>query len=197
MNLFFYYSGTDRTVNGPEIRKLMKNLLFARTLSANELQAWNVIKEAIYNVLGGKRVPPEQMKHYVKNVMDAMKELKSSVTPKMHLLNNHLDDFINQSPKESDEHREHEHQIIVPIEKRFKGKNLDAALAEVIWWSQKMKHAVKEDEESEEDEITEASELDESIESDEEDEADGSDQSDDEKKAKAGRSTSEQRMEID
>lgn len=97
------------TVNGPEIRKLMRNRQFENALTANQKRAWVAIKAVIRNVLGGKRAPPEEMKRCVDKMMTAMKKLKSTITYKMHLLNNHLDDFIKQSSKETEEHGEHVH----------------------------------------------------------------------------------------
>lgn len=78
------------------------------------------------------------MANYVKKMLDAFKKIQSTMTLKMHFLNNHFEDFLKQSPKESDEHGERFHQITMPMEKRFKGKRLDAMLGEVCWWSQKI-----------------------------------------------------------
>lgn len=115
-----------------------KNADFENTLSATELHAWDAIKAVISNVSGGNRASPEETKDYVKNMMNAMKRIGSTMTLKMHLLNNHLNDFIKQSPNESDEHGEHFHQTAMPAERRFKGKRLDAMLAEVCWVTQKV-----------------------------------------------------------
>lgn len=60
------------------------------------------------------------------------------MTLKLHFLHFHFDDFIKQLSTESDEQGERFHQITMPMEKRFKGKNLDALLAEVCWWSHKI-----------------------------------------------------------
>lgn len=124
----------------------MKNTQFEKTLLAAQLRAWNAIKAVITNVLGGKRAFPEVMKQCVNDMKTTMKKLKSSITTKMHMLYNHLDDFIQQSPKDSDEHGEHVHQIIMPIEKRFMGKKIVAMLAEICWWGQKMRWPENEEE---------------------------------------------------
>lgn len=61
-----------------------------------------------------------------------------SMTLKLHFLHFHLDVFLRQLPQESDEQGERFHQVTMPMEKRFKGKKLDALLAEICWWSSKI-----------------------------------------------------------
>lgn len=153
------------TANGPEIRKIMNNEQFQRALNAKQKHAWIAIKAVIKNVLGKKRAPPEVMRLNVKTMMDAMKKLKSSMTYKMHLLNNHLEDFIQQSATKSDEHGEHIHQLTLPIENRYKGKNMmDAMLAEICWFNQKMMYEAKEEEiEAAVNDESESSDSDESV----------------------------------
>ena len=60
------------------------------------------------------------------------------MTLKLHFLHHHLDVFLQQLPTESDEQGERFHQVTMPMEKRYKGKQLDAMLAEVCWWSNKV-----------------------------------------------------------
>lgn len=78
------------------------------------------------------------------------------MTLKLHFLHHHLDAFLLQLPTESDEQGERFHQITMPMESRYKGKKLDAMLAEVCWWSQKIcqydDECVQDPEQEEEDE---------------------------------------------
>lgn len=60
------------------------------------------------------------------------------MTLKLHFLHFHLDELLQQLPQELDEHGERFHQITKPMETRYKGKKLDALLAEVCWWSSKI-----------------------------------------------------------
>lgn len=122
-------------MNGPDIRNLMKSQTFTDTLHGDYLKAWKAIEVVISKVLGGKRAEEKEMVKYVKAMMNCFKKLKSSMTLKMHLINNHLKDFMQQSPTESDEHGERFHQTIMALESRFKGKRLDALLAEMCWAS--------------------------------------------------------------
>lgn len=115
----------------------MKSEEFTKSLSGKYKTAWNAFILVVSNVLGGERASEKDMRKYVKKMMTALKNIKSSMTLKMHLMNNHLDDFLKQDPKESDEHGEHFHQVTMPMEERFKGKRLDAMIAEVCWWSVK------------------------------------------------------------
>lgn len=146
----------------------MRNVQFERALNAKQKRAWIAIKDVIKNVLGKKRAPPDAMRGFVKAMMDAMKKLRSTITYKMHLLNNHLDDFIQQSSKESDEHGEHIHQLTLPIENRYKGKNrMDSMLAEICWFNQKMMYLAKEDETDNEPDVNDETDQSESDDSDE------------------------------
>lgn len=100
-------------------------------------QAWKALKEVINNVLGKNRAEPEEVKRLVKDMLFWYAKIESSMTLKLHFLHQHLDDFLKQLPTESDEQGERFHQITMPMEKRFKGKKVDALLSEVCWWSHK------------------------------------------------------------
>lgn len=73
------------------------------------------------------------------------------MTLKLHFMHFHLDTFLAQLPQESDEQGERFHQVTMPMEKRFKGKKLDALLAEVCWWSSKIMQFENESTEDEDD----------------------------------------------
>lgn len=92
----------------------MKSKDFTDKLSKPHLAAWEAIKDVIQNVLGKNRVHKDLMKEYVKKMMNAFKAIGSSMTLKMHFLNNHLDEFLARSSKESNEHGEQIHQVTLP-----------------------------------------------------------------------------------
>lgn len=117
-------------------------------LFGNDLVAWETLKAVIARVLGKNR--DNDFKVLVKKMLQSFQVIGVSMTLKLHFLNNHLEEFANQLPTESDEQGERFHQIIMPMEKRFKGKKLDAMLAEVCWWSQQI--SSYEDKDTEEDE---------------------------------------------
>lgn len=71
--------------------------------------AWDAIRAVIESVLGRKRA--DGWENLVKNMLDSMKNIKVSLTLKLHLLSHHLDRFEQQTPAESDEHGERIHQV--------------------------------------------------------------------------------------
>lgn len=83
------------------------------------------------------------------------------MTLKMHFLNNHLDCFLQQSPKDSDEQGELFHQIILSIEKRFKAKKIDSMLGEICWWTRNICPDADEEDKSENEDESEDEEVDE------------------------------------
>lgn len=131
---FFTSTGT---LNGPDIRKLMKSEAFTNSLPTSGKKAWIAIKSVITNVLGGKRIE-SGAEELVVEMMRLFKKIGMSMTLKMHFLNNHLDKFLQQSPKDSDEQGERFHQLVMSIEKRFKGKKVDSMLGEICWWTRQI-----------------------------------------------------------
>lgn len=135
-------------LNGPDIRNLIKaEEQFMNVLNANQKIAWVSLKAVIERVLVKNRA--DNFKVLVENMLDSYKAINISMSSKLHFLNNHLDVSAKQSPTESDEQGERFHQITMPIEKRFKGKNIGALLGEVCWWSEKIfkyENATTEDE---------------------------------------------------
>ncbi|XP_054734570.1 uncharacterized protein LOC129242035 [Anastrepha obliqua] len=93
----------------------------------NFRKAWNALKAVIEEVLGKNRVQQDKAQELVKTMLHYFHEIKASMTLK-----------LKQLPTESDEQGERFHQVTMPMEKRYKGKRLDALLAEVCWWSHKV-----------------------------------------------------------
>lgn len=116
----------------------MKSEKFTNVLTHNYRRAWDAIKAVIEGVLGKNRVQLDEMKRLVKTMLSYFHKINSSMTLKLHFMHHHLDEFLQQLPSESDEQGERFHQVTMPMEKRYKGKQLDALLAEVCWWSQKI-----------------------------------------------------------
>lgn len=104
----------------------------------NHLCAWDALKQVIEGVLGKNRVQRDDVQTRVDNLLYYFEKINASMTLKLHFMHFHLDTFLAQLPQESDEQGERFHQVTMPMEKRFKGKKLDALLAEVCWWSSKI-----------------------------------------------------------
>jgi len=124
-------------LTGPDIRKLVKSNEFTAVLTNDYRKAWEALKDVIQNVLGKHRADPDEAKKFVATMLENFENINVSMTLKLHFLHHHLDTFLQQLPAESDEQGERFHQVTMPMEKRFKGKKLDAMLAEVCWWSHK------------------------------------------------------------
>lgn len=116
----------------------MKSEEFSNVLTDNFRKAWNALKAVIEEVLGKNRVQQDKAQELVKTMLHYFHEIKASMTLKLHFLHHHLNEFLKQLPTESDEQGERFHQVTMPMEKRYKGKRLDALLAEVCWWSHKV-----------------------------------------------------------
>ncbi|CAF1323876.1 unnamed protein product, partial [Didymodactylos carnosus] len=82
-------------------------------------------------VLGKNRADRETVVEFVKHMLDNFHKINASMTSKLHFLHHHLDEFLKQLSSESDEQGERFHQVTMPMEKRYKGKKLDALIAEV------------------------------------------------------------------
>ena len=126
----------------------MKNEAFTELMTTDHLRAWNALKAVIEGVLGKNRVPPNEVKKIVDDLLLHYERIGASMTLKLHFLHFHLDAFLRQLPQESDEQGERFHQITRAMESRFKGKKLDALLAEVCWWSGKLSEYEGEDTEA-------------------------------------------------
>ncbi|CAH0551133.1 unnamed protein product [Brassicogethes aeneus] len=99
-----------RVLNGPDIRRLIKNRLFEDALSDAELVAWNCLKAVIENVLGAHR--SKDWRIHIENMLKAFHNIGVSMSLKLHFLHCHIEKFAEQSPAESDEHGERFHQIM-------------------------------------------------------------------------------------
>lgn len=103
-------------VNGPDIRKLIKNNTFDTVLNKDELIAWRSVKEVIHGLLGKNR--SENYQSSVDTMMNAFSKIHVNMSLKIHYLHHHLDYFGQQLATESDEQGERYHQIAMPFEMR-------------------------------------------------------------------------------
>lgn len=115
---------------------MFKSDAFNLVLSQDELTAWNATKDVVENFLGKHR--SQNYPVLVTNMLNAFSKINVNVSLKIHFMHHHLDYFGNQLASESDEHGERFHQIAMPMEIRYRGKKLDALLADICWWSHKM-----------------------------------------------------------
>jgi len=119
-------------LTGPEIRYLMKNDDFPKTMTDLERSAWFNFIAVATNVLG-KHVT-EEWKEKVDQLIFSFQAMGCpTVSSKMHLLFKHKDKYEPYIGIFSDEHGERLHKEMQVIEKRFKQCLNKEMLAECIW----------------------------------------------------------------
>ncbi|XP_031629028.1 uncharacterized protein LOC116344571 [Contarinia nasturtii] len=123
---------TEGVLNGPDIRKLLKDERFVECLSRHQAIAWDSIKAVLNDVLGNNRT--ENYRVLLDDMMDSFKQLDVHMSLKIHVLHAHYEFLDMQKPTESDEPGERFHQTIMEFENRFAGKRLDSMLADFCWW---------------------------------------------------------------
>lgn len=89
---------------GPQIRELLKDDEFDKSLSVLELQAWKGLTAVIQQFLGINRAP--NYKQLVADILDAFQKLGCRMSVKMHFLHSHLDYFPDNYGKYSEEQGE-------------------------------------------------------------------------------------------
>lgn len=103
-------------LNGPDIRRLIKDQRFDDILLDSEKIAWRSVKEVISGFLGKHR--SQNYEKSVKNMLSAFEEIEVNMSLKIHFLHHHLDYFSQQLSTESDEQGERFHQTALPFELR-------------------------------------------------------------------------------
>lgn len=104
-------------LNGPDIRKLLKDDSFKKALDREKLRGWLAIKGVIEGVLSRDR-DEVHFENLVNAMVDAFKILDVHMSLKIHLLHFQLYKFQGQSSTESEEHGERHHQVLLPFESR-------------------------------------------------------------------------------
>lgn len=109
----------------------MKQRTFDEKLSPLELAAWTAFRDVCEKFLRNNKA--ENYKEQVTKMLDAFKNMNVLMSPKIHMLHNHIDFFPENLGEVSDEHGEKFHQEIAGMEHRYKGKSLVNMLSEYIW----------------------------------------------------------------
>ena len=113
--------------DGQQIRQLMLDCDFKKSLTELERRTWLSVKAVINNFLGNTK--SRNHKHLIANILQKFQEMKLNMSLKMHMMHSHLDFFPENTGTVSDKHVERFHQDIAAIQKRFKGKWNEEALA--------------------------------------------------------------------
>ena len=105
---------------GPQIQDIIKDEYFDKLLQGDEKAAWDSFKFAVKVFLGNRRA--QNYEELVNNLLQSYRKLGCNMSLKIHFRHSHLDFFVENSCAMSDEHREHFHQDISAMEKRYQGK---------------------------------------------------------------------------
>lgn len=105
---------------GPQIRKLMKDVDFEKTMTTKEKNAWISFKEVVEKFLGNNKDP--KYRDLVKKMLNSFKKLGCNMSIKIHFLHSHIDFFPENLGDVSEEHGERFHQDIKDMEKRYQGR---------------------------------------------------------------------------
>ena len=122
---------TARIFDGPQIRKLMKDLKFVETMSSIEKQAWIAFKNICQNFLGNKK--SSNYEELVNNLLLSFQNMGCNMSVKVHFLHGHLDYFPQNLGDYSEEQGERFHQDIKDMEKRYQGKWNISMMADYRW----------------------------------------------------------------
>lgn len=117
--------------DGPDLRKLLKSISFLSSLTSAQSKAWKAFKDLCSNFFGNVKSPKSAL--MVRKMLRHFREIGVKVSPKLHLLVVHLNEFPENLGDVSDEHGERAHQQMKYMEKRFFKKDTKVALADYIW----------------------------------------------------------------
>ena len=117
--------------NGPQIRKLIKDPAFVRSMDSKQAAAWTSFVEVTQGFLGNTRVPyAEQL---VRKMLNAYRAMGCRMIIKLHYLHSHLDWFPKNLGEMSDEQGERFHQDIALMEDRYGGRWDVPMMADYCW----------------------------------------------------------------
>ncbi|GFV59717.1 uncharacterized protein TNCV_1907881 [Trichonephila clavipes] len=111
--------------DGPQIRQLVKDSNFVKSMTEVESKAWNSFVLVMSNFLGKKR--SDDHVELVESMLSNLKELGCNMSIKIHFLHSHLDRFPQNLGDFSEEQGERFHQDLRIMEERYQG-----------WWDSHM-----------------------------------------------------------
>ena len=106
--------------NGPQIRYLIKDKEFIKTMNIKEKTAWLSLVVVLKNFLGNNRA--ENYADLVDEMFEAFCDLGCKMSIKLHYINSYLDQFPENLGDVSEEQGELFHQDLKTIEDRYQGR---------------------------------------------------------------------------
>ncbi|GFV66046.1 uncharacterized protein TNCV_1440531 [Trichonephila clavipes] len=105
--------------DGPQIRQLVKDSNFVKSMTEVEFKAWNSFVLVMSNFLGKKR--SDDHVELVESMLSNLKELGCNVSIKIHFLHSHFDRFPENLRDSSEEQGERFHQDLRTMEELIRG----------------------------------------------------------------------------
>jgi len=113
--------------DGSQIRKVLSDQHFKGILTEEEGAAlWLAFESVVKNFLGNHRAP--NASELVDELLRAYQNLGCRMSLKIHFLHSHFKFFPKNLGAVSDEQGQRFHQDVAKIERRYRGKRIDAAM---------------------------------------------------------------------
>ena len=117
--------------NGAQIRCLIKDKEFVKTMNIKEKTAWLSFVVVVKNFFGNKKA--ENYADLVDEMLEAFCDLGCKMSIKLHYINSHLDQFPENLGDVSEEQGERFHQDLKTIEGRYQGRWDIHMMADYCW----------------------------------------------------------------
>ena len=117
--------------DGPQIRRLMKDPNFIKSMTTIEARAWEGFVGVVTGFLGSHKA--SNYENLVSEMLGAFQAQGTRMSIKMHFLFNHLDDFPENLGAVSEEQGERFHQDIKVMEERYQGRWDTVMMADYCW----------------------------------------------------------------
>lgn len=116
---------------GPQIRRLVNDEAFERSMNRRERLAWQACVDVQRNLLGNHKAPDYEEK--ARNLVRRFFEIGGNMSVKLHFIASHIDEFPDNCGDYSEEMGERFHQDLKTMEDRYKGRWDVAMLADYCW----------------------------------------------------------------
>ena len=117
--------------DGPQIRTLIRDKEFVKSMNDIEFAAWNSFVEVVQHFLGNHKA--SNYEQLVMCMLKCFQKLGANMSIKLHYLFSHLDRFPQNLGDFSDEQGERFHQDIKVMEERYQGRWDQHMMADYCW----------------------------------------------------------------
>lgn len=116
---------------GPQIKKLMQDPEFDKTLQKVEKAAWKSFKDVVNGFLGNNK--SKNYETLVSKMLSNYHRMGCRMSLKIHFLDAHLDIFPENLGDVSDEQGERFHQDIARMERTYQGRWDEGMMSDYCW----------------------------------------------------------------